>query len=148
MFVKDGKTDWDCVIDAEARRRKILEPHPEESTNEEPVLFRSSIIPWWTWLKRSYLPEVELLNGRAAMVGFFMAYVVDASTGLDLVGRTGNLVCKAGLFDLNDLKKVDNEATSYDKQWQATWLDQSVNPGDSGQDHNFESLKRSFEPKN
>ncbi|KAK6936456.1 hypothetical protein RJ641_033486, partial [Dillenia turbinata] len=98
MFVKDGKMDRDSVIDAEARRRKILELYPEESTNEEPVLFRGSIIPWWAWLKRSYLPEAELLSGRAAMVGFFMAYVVDALTGLDLVGQTGNLVCKTGLF--------------------------------------------------
>ena len=32
------------------------------------------------------------------MVGFFMAYVVDALTGLDVVGQTGNFVCKAGVF--------------------------------------------------
>lgn len=84
-------------------------------------MFRSSIIPWWPWLRRSYLPEAELLNGqnlsfsirnlqhpdfikrinvagRAAMVGFLMTYIVDALTGLDVVGQTGNLVCKAGVF--------------------------------------------------
>lgn len=48
---------------SEANRRKFLELFPEASTNEDPVLFKSSIIPWWAWLKRSYLPEAELLNG-------------------------------------------------------------------------------------
>lgn len=48
---------------AEARRRKFFELYPEAATNQEPVLFRSSIIPWWAWLIRSYLPEAELLNG-------------------------------------------------------------------------------------
>lgn len=47
----------------EARRRKYLELHPEASTNEEPVLFRSSIIPWWAWIAHSHLPEAERLNG-------------------------------------------------------------------------------------
>ncbi|KAJ4845322.1 hypothetical protein Tsubulata_042072 [Turnera subulata] len=139
MFVKDGKMDWDCLIEAEARRRKFLEVYPEASTNEEPVLFQSSIIPWWAWLKRSYLPEAELLNGRAAMVGFFTAYVVDGLTGLDMVGQTGNFVCKAALFvtiisiilfrktgDLENLGKLVDEATFYDKQWQASWKDQNT----------------------
>ncbi|KAH7537743.1 hypothetical protein FEM48_Zijuj03G0125400 [Ziziphus jujuba var. spinosa] len=98
MFVKNGKIDWDSVIVAEARRRKFLQVHPEASSNEEPVVFRSFIIPWWAWLLRSYLPEAELLNGRAAMVGFFMAYIIDALTGLDVVGQSGNFICKAGLF--------------------------------------------------
>ncbi|KAK3183325.1 hypothetical protein Dsin_030611 [Dipteronia sinensis] len=98
MFVKDGKMHWDGVIVAEARRRKFLEIYPASATNEEPVLFRSSIIPWWAWFMRSYLPEAELINGRAAMVGFFMAYIVDAFTGLDVIGQTGNLICKAGVF--------------------------------------------------
>ncbi|KAK9913934.1 hypothetical protein M0R45_037733 [Rubus argutus] len=104
----------------------------EASTNDDPVLFRSSIIPWWAWLMRSYLPEAELLNGRAAMVGFFMAYVVDSLTGVGVVGQTGNFICKAGLLvtvigiilfrrteDIDNLKKLADEATFYDKQWQA-----------------------------
>uniref|UniRef100_A0A7N2MJK4 Uncharacterized protein n=2 Tax=Quercus lobata TaxID=97700 RepID=A0A7N2MJK4_QUELO len=98
MFVHDGKIDWDGVIVAEARRRKFLELHSEAATNQDPVLFRISIIPWWAWLMRSYLLEAKLINGRAAMVGFFMAYLVDALTGLDVVGQTGNFICKAGLF--------------------------------------------------
>lgn len=63
MFVKNGKMDWNSLIVAEARRRKFLELYPETATNQEPVLFRSSVIPWWAWLTRSYLPEAELLNG-------------------------------------------------------------------------------------
>lgn len=44
-------------------RRSFLEVYPEAATNEDPVLFRSSIIPWWAWIRRSHLPEAELLNG-------------------------------------------------------------------------------------
>ncbi|KAG8381049.1 hypothetical protein BUALT_Bualt06G0080400 [Buddleja alternifolia] len=140
MFVKQGKMDWDSVIVAEAKRRKFLELYPEVSTNEEPVLFRSSIIPWWAWIVHSHLPEAERLNGetlrlcRAAMVGFFMAYIVDALTGLDVVGQNGNFVCKAALLftiigvllfrrkeDVENIQKLVDEATFYDKQWQASW---------------------------
>ncbi|KAF3433226.1 hypothetical protein FNV43_RR24328 [Rhamnella rubrinervis] len=77
-----------------------------------------------------------ILAGRAAMVGFFMAYIVDGLTGLDVVGQTGNLICKAGLFvtvtdivlfkrtqDFDNLRKLADEATLYDKQWQASWQD-------------------------
>ncbi|KAJ9678601.1 hypothetical protein PVL29_020697 [Vitis rotundifolia] len=143
MFVRDGKMDWDGVIVAEARRRKFLEMYPESATNQEPVLFRSSIIPWWAWMMRSHLPEAELINGRAAMVGFFMAYLVDALTGLDVVGQTGNLICKAGLLvtvmgviffrraqDFDSLRKLADEATLYDKQWESSWQDQDA--GDAG----------------
>ncbi|KAF8379194.1 hypothetical protein HHK36_028623 [Tetracentron sinense] len=146
MFVKDGKMDWDGVIVAEARRRKFLEMHPQVSTNQAPVLFRSSIIPWWAWIMRSHLPEAELLNGRAAMVGFFAAYLVDALTGLDMVGQTGNFICKTGLFmivlgiilfrrtkDLGNLQKLVDEATFYDKQWQASWQNPDASNGTSEQ---------------
>ncbi|GLT60292.1 hypothetical protein SLA2020_330640 [Shorea laevis] len=63
MFVRNGRMDWDGVTVAEAKRRKFLEMYPEASTNQEPMLFRSSIVPWWAWLKRSHLPEAEMLNG-------------------------------------------------------------------------------------
>lgn len=75
--------------------------------------------------------------GRAAMVGFFMAYFVDSLTGVGLVDQMGNFVCKTLLFaavsgvllirkneDLDNLKKLLEETTYYDKQWQATWQDQ------------------------
>nr|DAD18319.1 TPA_asm: hypothetical protein HUJ06_019782 [Nelumbo nucifera] len=63
QFQKDGKTNWDAVIDAEVRRRKWLEENPESSNNDDPVVFDTSIIPWWAWMKRFHLPEAELLNG-------------------------------------------------------------------------------------
>ncbi|MFS7956434.1 hypothetical protein Hanom_Chr07g00654581 [Helianthus anomalus] len=71
------------------------------------------------------------------MIGFFMAYLVDALTGLDVVGQSGNFICKIGLFmtvigvvvfrqteSLKDLRNLADEATFYDKQWQASWQDQ------------------------
>ncbi|KAL6178444.1 hypothetical protein ACLB2K_049962 [Fragaria x ananassa] len=138
QFEKTGKTDWDAVIDAEARRRKWLQDNPESSSNDNPVLFDTSIVPWWAWVKRYHLPEAELLNGRAAMVGFFSAYLVDSLTGVGLVDQMGNFICKTLLFvavagvlmirkneDVEKLKKLLEETTFYDKQWQATWQDES-----------------------
>ncbi|XP_022718359.1 light-harvesting complex-like protein 3 isotype 2, chloroplastic isoform X2 [Durio zibethinus] len=74
--------------------------------------------------------------GRAAMIGFFMAYLVDSLTGLGLVDQMGNFFCKTLLFvavvgvllirkneDLDNIKQLIEETTFYDKQWQATWLD-------------------------
>ncbi|KAM5573120.1 light-harvesting complex-like protein 3 isotype 1, chloroplastic [Rosa sericea] len=138
QFEKSGKTDWDAVIDAEARRRKWLQDNPESSSNDNPILFDTSIVPWWAWVKRYHLPEAELLNGRAAMVGFFSAYLVDSLTGVGLVDQMGNFVCKTLLFvavagvllirkneDVEKLKKLLDETTFYDKQWQATWQDET-----------------------
>ncbi|KAJ9173313.1 hypothetical protein P3X46_016464 [Hevea brasiliensis] len=138
QFQKDGKTDWDAVIDAEVRRRKWLEGNPESSRNDDPVVFDTSIIPWWAWIKRFHLPEAELLNGRAAMIGFFMAYFVDSLTGVGLVDQMSNFFCKTLLFvavagvilirkneDIETLKKLLDETTFYDKQWQATWQDET-----------------------
>ncbi|KAL8210151.1 hypothetical protein R6Q57_006883 [Mikania cordata] len=137
QFQKDGATDWDSVIDSEVKRRKWLEDNPESSNNDFPVVFDTSIIPWWAWVKRFHLPEAELLNGRAAMVGFFMAYFVDSLTGVGLVDQMGNFFCKTLLFvavsgvllirkneDIETLKKLIDETTFYDKQWQATWQDE------------------------
>lgn len=144
MFIKHGKRDWHAMIFAEAKRRRFLELYPGAATNHEPVLFRSSIIPWWAWITHSHLREAELLNGRAAMLGFFMSYMVDALTRLDVVGQTGNVACKAALFitvigmvifrrkeDLGNLKRLAEEATFYDKQWQASWQDQDDRGGAS-----------------
>ncbi|XP_042503570.1 light-harvesting complex-like protein 3 isotype 1, chloroplastic [Macadamia integrifolia] len=139
QFEKDGKTNWDAIIDAEVRRRKWLQDNPESSRNDEPVVFDTSIIPWWPWIKRFHLPEAELLNGRAAMIGFFMAYLVDSLTGVGLVDQMSNFFCKSLLFvavvgvllirkneDLDNLKMLLEETTFYDKQWQATWQDETV----------------------
>ncbi|KAH0939451.1 hypothetical protein HID58_006912 [Brassica napus] len=134
QFEKEGKTDWDSVIVSEAKRRKWLEDNPETTTNDEPVLFDTSIIPWWAWMKRYHLPEAELLNGRAAMIGFFMSYFVDSLTGVGLVDQMGSFFCKTLLFvavagvlfirkneDLDKLQGLFEETTLYDKQWQAAW---------------------------
>jgi hypothetical protein len=177
----------------EARRRKWLEDYPEATNTDEAVVFDTSIIPWWAWMKRFHLPEAEKLNGnilnshhgaiyitktnvlffftnvqtagsnslcpwiphtdptfssndmayiyagRAAMVGFFMAYFVDSLTGVGLVDQMGNFFCKTLLFvavagvllirkneDLDSLKKIIDETTFYDKQWQATWQDETT----------------------
>ncbi|EPS63991.1 lil3 protein, partial [Genlisea aurea] len=135
-FTKEGKTDWDSVIDAEAKRRKWMEENPQSSSNDDLVAFDTSMIPWWAWIKRYHLAEAELLNGRAAMIGFFSAYVVDSLTGVGLVDQMGNFFCKLLLFvavggvllirkneDWEKLKKLVEETTLYDKQWQATWQD-------------------------
>ncbi|CAK9173313.1 unnamed protein product [Ilex paraguariensis] len=138
QFQKDGQTNWDAVIDAEVKRRKWLQDNPESSNNDDPVVFDTSIIPWWAWIKRFHLPEAELLNGRAAMIGFFMAYLVDSLTGVGLVDQMSNFFCKSLLFvavlgvllirkneDIETLKKLWEETTFYDKQWQATWQDET-----------------------
>lgn len=138
QFRKNGTTDWDAVIDAEARRRKWLENNPESSNNDSPVVFDTSIVPWWAWIKRFHLPEAELLNGRAAMIGFFMTYLVDSLTGVGLVDQMNNFFCKTLLFvavggvllirkneDVDTFKKLLEETTFYDKQWQATWQDEN-----------------------
>ncbi|KAL9167195.1 hypothetical protein ABFS82_05G079500 [Erythranthe guttata] len=69
QFGKDGQTNWDAVIDAEVKRRKWMQDNPQSSSNEEPVIFDTSIVPWWSWVKRFHLPEAELLNGWARCDG-------------------------------------------------------------------------------
>lgn len=72
------------------------------------------------------------------MIGFFMTYVVDSLTGVGLVDQMNNFFCKTLLFvavggvllirkneDFDNLKKLLEETTFYDKQWQATWQDEN-----------------------
>ncbi|KAD5961515.1 hypothetical protein E3N88_12988 [Mikania micrantha] len=59
--------------------------------------------------------DAMIAAGRAVMIGFFMAYLVDVLTGLDVVGQTKSL---------KNIKNLADEATFYDKQWQASWQDQ------------------------
>jgi hypothetical protein len=138
QFSKDGKVDWDAVIDAEVQRRKCLEDNPEPSSEDEPVIFHTYMIPWWVWAKRFYLPEAELLSGRAAMIGFFMAYLVESLTGVGLVdqmdsvfGKLFLLITVSGVLlirkneDISKLKQFVKEWTLYDKQWKATWQDET-----------------------
>lgn len=126
----DGATDWDAVIDAEMARRKLLEETPIPSTNEDPVFFDTSEIPWWAWVRRFHLPEAEKLNGRAAMLGYVLAYFVDSLSGVGIADQQnsflGKLALHACVFAVllfrsssapATFKGLLDEATYYDKQW-------------------------------
>jgi len=140
---KNGETDWDTVIDAEIARRSLLEDLPIPSTNEEPVLFDTSEIPWWAWVRRFHLPEAEKLNGRACMVGYFMALIVDQLSGYGLLDQQNSFLGKVLLHvvvfgvllvrstaDLDKYKNLLDEATFYDRQWNAAW-DGAKRPSES-----------------
>jgi len=132
---KGGETDWDAVIDAEMARRKMLEDAPIPCTNEDPVNFDTAEIPWWAWVRRFHLPEAEKLNGRAAMLGYVLAGLVDLATGgaglveqqESFLGKLALHVCVFGVLlvrqtaDLDRFKGLVDEATFYDKQWSAAW---------------------------
>ncbi|KAE8708190.1 ATP-dependent Clp protease proteolytic subunit-related protein 4 [Hibiscus syriacus] len=83
-------------------------------------------------------------TGRAAMIGFFLAYLVDSLTGVGLVNQMENFFCKTLLFvavggvllirkneDLDNIKKLVEETSFYDKQWQAIWQDDNNGSNDS-----------------
>ena len=42
-------------------RRQVLEENPVASINEGAVVFDTSEVPWWAWVRRFHLPEVRLL---------------------------------------------------------------------------------------
>lgn len=130
----DGSTDWDKVIDVEMARRSLLEDSPIPCTNEDPVNFDTSEIPWWAWVRRFHLPEAEKLNGRAAMMGYVLALFVDKLSGASLLDQQGSFLGLLALHitvfailiirssgDLDKYKNLIDEATFYDKQWNATW---------------------------
>ena len=135
----DGKVDWDAVIDAEIERRRLLEINPAASTTTDPVRFTPNQIPWWAWMKRFHLPEAELVNGRAAMIGFVASYGVDALTGAGVVDQMGSSLGKLSLFlsvisialvrnasDIAKYRNLINEAVFYDQQWDATWKESNL----------------------
>lgn len=130
--------DWDAVIDAEMARRQLLEDTPIPSTNEDPVLFDTGEIPWWAWVRRFHLPVAEKLNGRAAMMGYVLAIFVDKLSGAGLIdqqesflGKVALHICVFGILlfqtrsDFDKYKNLIDEATFYDKQWNATWEGQT-----------------------
>lgn len=59
----------------EMARRKLLEDSPIPSTNEEPVLFDTSEIPWWAWVRRFHLPEVREERAEDPHARMWMACV-------------------------------------------------------------------------
>lgn len=130
----DGETDWNSVIDAEVRRRKILEDFPEACDEKISVTFDLSMIPFKVWVTRFHLPEAEKANGRAAMIGFVMAYLVDLVFHVSIADQMDSFLGKAFLLatlvgtlairrneDLDTFKSLADEATFYDRQWNATW---------------------------
>ena len=101
---------------------------------DEDGVFDTSVVPWWVWVKRFHLPEAEKINGRAAMVGYAFAYVIDAAGGAGLVDLHQSFLGKTAIFltvafcltvrrleDLDTLEVLADEATFYDKQWNETW---------------------------
>ncbi|MCD9558534.1 hypothetical protein HAX54_015936 [Datura stramonium] len=119
QFEKDGKVHWDSVIDAVVTA--ILDVIQ---------CFEGGVILEFDHPK-------EKSKGRAAMIGFFMAYFVDSLTGVGLVDQMRDFFCKTLLFvavagvllirkneDLETIKKLLEETTYYDKQWQASWKDE------------------------
>ena len=80
------------------------------------------------------LLQAEKINGRACMVGYALGYIVDQLTGHGLVDQQNSFLGKLllnitviGLLiyrnnaALPAYKNLLDEATFYDKQWQATW---------------------------
>jgi len=131
----DGETDWDLVIDAEIERRDILERNPQGTEFTNPQTFQASQIPAWNWIKRFHLEEAERLNGRAAMVGYLAAGVIELANGTGLVEQQESFLGKLALHlvvfgclifrdwkkDIKNFTNLADEATFYDRQWEATW---------------------------
>jgi len=92
------------------------------------------MVPWYVWVRRFHLPVAEKVNGRAAMLGYILALWVDQLTGTGIAEQQdsffGKLLLHVCIFgclfiretkDLSDVKTLVDEATFYDKQWNATW---------------------------
>lgn len=130
----DGETDWNSVVDAEVRRRKILEDYPCAGNENYPVTFDLSDIPWKVWVTRFHLPEAEMVNGRASMIGLVSALLVDKIFHISIADQFDSFLGKILLVativgcafvrrneDLESLQGLADEATFYDRQWQASW---------------------------
>ncbi|GAB5370828.1 hypothetical protein AAMO2058_001526800 [Amorphochlora amoebiformis] len=90
-FQKEGKTNWDAIIDAEIARRKLVIDNALPTSASEDVVFNAAEIPWWAWVKRFHLPEAEKLNGRAAMIGYITALWVDQLTKIGIADQHNSL---------------------------------------------------------
>nr|XP_048326750.1 light-harvesting complex-like protein 3 isotype 1, chloroplastic [Ziziphus jujuba var. spinosa] len=99
--------------DIELSGAKFTDEQWKNGTWDLNMFFKNGKIDW----------DIVIVAGRAAMVGFFMAYIIYALTRLDVVGQSGNFICKAGLFvtvngitvfkktqDFDKLKKLADEA--------------------------------------
>lgn len=61
-----------------------MEKNRESSSNEDPVVFGTSIIPWWAWIKRYHLPEAETLNGINTRL-IYTLFFVDSDLNMNMV---------------------------------------------------------------
>jgi hypothetical protein len=81
-------------------------------------------------VRRFHLPEAEKLNGRAAMMGYVLALMVDSATGAGLLDQQNSFLGKVALHvcvfaillfrtsaGVDTYKGLLDEATFYDKQW-------------------------------
>lgn len=64
------------VIDAEMERRKLLAETPVDSIYGQPVNFDTQSIPWWAWVRRFHLPEVQLLFWAINIFLFALQWVL------------------------------------------------------------------------
>ncbi|KAG5407341.1 hypothetical protein IGI04_013460 [Brassica rapa subsp. trilocularis] len=70
----NGGDETDLPTTTKTKRRKWLEDNSETTTNGF-FLFDTSIIQWWAWMKQYHHKNINSsINGRAAVIGFFMAY--------------------------------------------------------------------------
>ena len=136
----DGETDWDAVLDAEQARRALLAATPVAvpdvtvSGDADVVDFDTNMVPWWVWVKRYHLPVAEKVNGRAAMLGYFLGLLVDRASGVGLAEQQDSFLGGALLYltifgclfiretaQVKTLQGLLDEATFYDRQWNASW---------------------------
>ncbi|KVI09444.1 hypothetical protein Ccrd_012196, partial [Cynara cardunculus var. scolymus] len=92
--------------------------HGEEATNKDPPLYHGGLgLHIVTFLRLSCS-----MVGRAAMIGFFMAYLVDVlmcgRKVVDLFETLMGVILFRQTKSRQDLKNLADEAISYDKQWQ------------------------------
>ena len=133
QFAKaDGTTDWNAVIDAEIVHRKMLEENP--AVYDEDGVFDLGQIPWQVWMTRFHLPEAEKANGRAAMVGYLFAYLIDAATNTGLVElhdsffarRPSAPFCCCFVRQLSDLDNLKYDEAAFHKRWQQSTRRETV----------------------
>ncbi len=92
-------------------RRKLLEESPIPSTNEEPVLFDTSEIPWWAWVRRFHLPEVSRPQQQRLTVFTLRLALGPQAQGLrqpNLLKSTGRVVSLCWPFSPVSVNAVEH----------------------------------------
>ncbi|CDY09617.1 BnaC07g34440D [Brassica napus] len=134
MDVKEPHTSTPVV-----KKEEVFATEGEEMKTTEPFTkFEDARWVNGTWDLKQFEKDGKTDWDDVIVAGFFMAYFVDSLTGVGLVDQMGNFFCKTLLFvavavagvlfirkneDMDKLKKLFDETTLYDKQWQAAWKD-------------------------